>query len=61
MGMSFLYLIIVLVSTIYIGTTILGFFGIGVEVYGIYLVILIGIILLYGVLPEHSGGIFLPK
>lgn len=56
-----LYIIVALVSTIYIITTILGFFGVGAGVYGIYLVVLVGIILLYGVLPEKSGGIFLPK
>lgn len=56
--MRLFYIILSLVSVIYITTTILSFFGIGAEVYGIYLVILIAIILFYGVLSEKRGDLF---
>lgn len=45
----------------YVSTAIFAFFGIGFDVYGIYVLFFIGMLILYGFLPEQSGGIFLPK
>jgi hypothetical protein len=46
---------------IYVSSAIFSFFGIGFEVYGIYILFFVGMFILYGFLPQRSGNIFLPK
>ena len=48
-------------AIVYIANQIFVFFGIGFETYGIYMLWVIAIMLLYSFLPPESGLIFMPK
>lgn len=56
-----LYSLLWAAGFIYVSTAIFAFFGIGFDVYGIYVLFFVGMLILYGFLPQQSGGIFLPK
>lgn len=53
---------IIFLSIIFIGyfvTSIFSFFDIGIQSYGIYLLFVIAILLLYAFLPHKTGEIFI--
>jgi accessory gene regulator protein AgrB len=54
-------ILIILVSIMFIGyfvTSIFSFFNIGIQSYGIYLLFVIALLLLYAFLPQKTGEIF---
>jgi|AntAceMinimDraft_16_1070373.scaffolds.fasta_scaffold245418_2 hypothetical protein len=46
---------------IYVSTALFAFFGIGFDSYGIYMLFFVCMFILYGILPQKTGGIFMPK
>lgn len=56
-----IYTIAASVAIVYVTTTLFSFFGIGFETYGIYILFLVGMAILYAMLPETRGGLFSPK
>lgn len=56
-----IYTIAASAAVVYITTTLFAFFGIGFETYGIYVLFMVGMAILYSVLPESSGDLFSPK
>ena len=55
------YTIAAAAAIMYVFTTIFAFFDIGFDTYGIYLLFLIGMAILYAMLPEETGILFSPK
>ena len=55
------YAIVMVVSIVYVMTNVFYFFDIGFETYGIYMMFLVAIAILYGILPQESGALFMPK
>lgn len=49
------------VGLVYVSSSIFNFFGIGFESYGIYVLFFVGMVILYGFLPQQGGTIFMPK
>mgnify|MGYP001400480692 CR=1 FL=1 len=56
-----LYTIAAAAAIVYITTTIFAFFDIGFETYGIYVLFIVGMSILYAMLPEETGLLFSPK
>lgn len=56
-----LYTIAAAAAIVYITTTIFAFFDIGFETYGIYVLFMVGMSILYAMLPEETGLLFSPK
>lgn len=56
-----IYTIAASVAIVYVTTTLFAFFGIGFETYGIYVLFMVGMAILYAMLPENTGGVFSPK
>ena len=52
------YGVISSITIFYIVGQIMTFFGIGFDVYGIYVLYLIALSLMYGFLPKDVGGMF---
>lgn len=46
---------------IYVSTALFAFFGIGFDSYGIYMLFFVCMFILYSILPQKTGGIFIPK
>jgi uncharacterized membrane protein len=55
------YTIAASAAIVYVTSTLFSFFGIGFETYGIYLLFIVGMSILYAILPESKGSIFTPK
>lgn len=55
------YTIAASVAMVYMTTTLFSFFGIGFEVYGIYVLFMVGMAILYSMLPEETGLLFSRK
>lgn len=49
---------IVAAGTVYVATAVFQFLGIGVETYGIYMMFMVAIAMLYALLPEKAGSLF---
>jgi uncharacterized BrkB/YihY/UPF0761 family membrane protein len=56
-----IYTIAASVAIVYVTTTLFSFFGIGFDTYGIYILFLVGMAILYAMLPETQGELFAPK
>lgn len=56
-----IYTIAASVAIVYVTTTLFAFFGVGFETYGIYVLFMVGMAILYAMLPETKGGLFTPK
>ncbi len=55
------YTIAASAAIVYVTTTLFAFFGIGFEIYGIYVLFMVGMAILYSMLPEQTGLLFSPK
>ena len=55
------YTIVASAAIVYVTTTLFSFFDIGFEIYGIYVLFIVGMSILYAMLPESKGSIFAPK
>ena len=53
-----IYTIAASAAIVYVLTTLFAFFGIGFETYGIYVLFLVGMSILYAMLPEETGSLF---
>jgi hypothetical protein len=53
-----IYLLIFFVLLIMVLTTIFNFFGIGISIYGNYLLWIIALAIFYFILPKTSGTLF---
>jgi hypothetical protein len=54
-------LLLIFASILFLGffiTTVFKFFDIGIQTYGIYLLFMISLLLLYAFLPQQTGSIF---
>lgn len=58
MLLKLLYTVVAAAGTIYIASAVFQFLGIGIETYGIYMMFMVAIALLYIFLPENVGSIF---
>jgi hypothetical protein len=56
-----IYTIAASAAIVYVTTTLFDFFGIGFETYGIYVLFIVGMSILYAMLPEETGILFSPK
>lgn len=56
-----LYSLLWAVGLVFVSSSIFTFFGIGFEAYGIYVLFFVGMFILYGILPQQGGNIFMPK
>ena len=56
-----LAIIVMIMALTYIATEAFAFFGIGLEVYGNYLIWFVAVALFVMVLPTTGGNIFAPK
>jgi len=54
------YSLVFAVGIVYVLSAIFSFFGIGFETYGIYVMFLVAMAILYGFLPQDVGNIFKP-
>ena len=50
--------VIVAIGTVYVATAVFQFLGVGVETYGIYLMFIVAVAILYALLPEKAGLLF---
>jgi hypothetical protein len=55
------YTIAASAAIVYVTTTLFAFFGIGFEIYGIYVLFMVGMAILYSMLPEQTGLLFSSK
>jgi len=56
-----IYTIAAAAAIVYVTTTLFDFFGIGFDTYGIYVLFIVGMSILYAMLPEETGLLFSPK
>lgn len=56
-----IYTIAAAAAIVYVTTTLFDFFGIGFDTYGIYVLFIVGMSILYAMLPEETGILFSPK